>query len=129
MWVHVAGWARLMSQLFASIRPRCPFRQYRNARCGVGGSDCPQRRVATRNEPRQDVALIAKIARADQYAHGKGILHRDLKPGNILLDGHGEPLISDFGLARWLDTTSDLTRTLTIFGTPGYIAPEQASAA
>ncbi len=82
---------------------------------------------ALRNEPRQCVALIAKIARAVQYAHGKGILHRDLKPGNILLDGHGEPLVSDFGLAKWLDTTSDLTRTLTIFGTPGYIAPEQAS--
>jgi serine/threonine protein kinase/tetratricopeptide (TPR) repeat protein len=81
---------------------------------------------ALRNEPRQCVALIAKIARAVQYAHGKGILHRDLKPGNILLDGHGEPLVTDFGLAKWFDTTSDLTRTLTIFGTPGYIAPEQA---
>ena len=82
---------------------------------------------ALRNEPRQCVALVAKIARAVQYAHGKGILHRDLKPGNILLDGSGVPLVSDFGLAKWLDATSDLTRTLTIFGTPGYIAPEQAS--
>jgi serine/threonine protein kinase/tetratricopeptide (TPR) repeat protein len=82
---------------------------------------------ALKNEPRQCVALVAKVARAVQYAHGKGILHRDLKPGNILLDGRGEPLVSDFGLAKWLDTTSDLTRTLTIFGTPGYIAPEQAS--
>lgn len=81
-----------------------------------------------RNEPRQCVALVAKIARAVQYAHSRGILHRDLKPGNILLDGRGEPLVSDFGLAKWLDTSSDLTRTLTIFGTPGYIAPEQASA-
>jgi serine/threonine protein kinase/Flp pilus assembly protein TadD len=82
---------------------------------------------ALRNDPRQCVALVAKIARAVQYAHAKGILHRDLKPGNILLDGRGEPLVSDFGLAKWLDTTSDLTRTLTIFGTPGYIAPEQAA--
>jgi serine/threonine protein kinase len=81
---------------------------------------------ALRNEPRQCVALVAKVARAVQYAHGQGILHRDLKPGNILLDGRGEPLVSDFGLAKWLDTTSDVTRTLTIFGTPGYIAPEQA---
>jgi tetratricopeptide (TPR) repeat protein/TolB-like protein len=69
---------------------------------------------------------MAKVTRAVAYAHAQGILHRDLKPGNILLDGRGEPLVSDFGLAKWLDTTSDLTRTLTIFGTPGYIAPEQA---
>jgi serine/threonine protein kinase/Tfp pilus assembly protein PilF len=79
-----------------------------------------------RNDPRRSVALMAKVARAVQYAHVQGILHRDLKPGNILLDGRGEPLVSDFGLAKWLDTSSDLTRTLTIFGTPGYIAPEQA---
>ena len=68
---------------------------------------------------------MAKVARAVQHAHLQGILHRDLKPGNILLDGRGEPLVSDFGLAKWLDTSSDLTRTLTIYGTPGYIAPEQ----
>jgi serine/threonine protein kinase len=81
---------------------------------------------ALRSEPFRSVALIAKVARAVQYAHAQGILHRDLKPGNILLDGRGEPLVSDFGLAKWLDTASDLTRTLTIFGTPGYVAPEQA---
>ena len=69
---------------------------------------------------------MAKVTRAVQHAHLHGILHRDLKLGNILLDGRGEPLVSDFGLAKWLDTSSDLTRTLTIFGTPGYIAPEQA---
>src|ERR1051325_4306280 len=79
-----------------------------------------------REEPRRAAAIMAKVARAVQYAHLHGILHRDLKPGNILLDARGEPLVSDFGLAKWLDTTSDLTRTLTIFGTPGYIAPEQA---
>src|SRR5438034_5537467 len=79
-----------------------------------------------RYDPRRIVALMAKVTRTVQYAHLQGILHRDRKRGNILLDGRGEPLVSDFGLAKWLDTSSDLTRTLTIFGTPGYIAPEQA---
>jgi serine/threonine protein kinase/tetratricopeptide (TPR) repeat protein len=84
---------------------------------------------ALRVEPRDCARLIAKVARAIAYAHDKGILHRDLQPGNILLDGNGEPLVSDFGLAKWLDQNSDLTRTLQTIGTPGYIAPEQAECA
>ena len=84
---------------------------------------------ALRAQPNDCVRLMAKVARAIEYAHGHGILHRDLQPGNILLDGNGEPLVSDFGLAKWLDQNSDLTRTLTTFGTPGYIAPEQAECA
>jgi serine/threonine-protein kinase len=79
-----------------------------------------------RKEPRKCVQLMAKVARATEYAHGRGILHRDLKPGNILLDDHGEPLVSDFGLAKWLSANKDITKSLTTFGTAGYIAPEQA---
>src|SRR5438876_4315729 len=79
-----------------------------------------------RNVPRKCVQLMARVARAVEYAHGRGILHRDLKPGNILLDDRGEPMVSDFGLAKWLDASKDLTKSLTTFGTPGYIAPEQA---
>lgn len=79
-----------------------------------------------RHDPRRSVRLIAKVSRAMEYVHGEGVLHRDLKPGNILLDEHGEPLVSDFGLAKSLETPTDLTRTLTSFGTPGFIAPEQA---
>ncbi|HZR04660.1 MAG TPA: protein kinase [Candidatus Udaeobacter sp.] len=82
--------------------------------------------AALRKESRICVRLMAKVARAVAYAHGHRILHRDLQPGNILLDARGEPLVSDFGLAKWLDEKSDLTQTLTTFGTPGYIAPEQA---
>jgi TolB-like protein/tRNA A-37 threonylcarbamoyl transferase component Bud32 len=93
----------------------------------AGGGSLLDAAPALRGEPRRAVALLAKVARAVQYAHGQGILHRDLKPGNVLLDGRGEPLVSDFGLAKWLDTTSHLTQTLTIFGTPGYIAPEQVN--
>jgi TolB-like protein/tRNA A-37 threonylcarbamoyl transferase component Bud32 len=93
----------------------------------AGGGSLLDAAPALRGEPRRAVALMAKVSRAVQYAHGQGILHRDLKPGNVLLDGRGEPLVSDFGLAKWLDTSSHLTRTLTIFGTPGYIAPEQVN--
>ena len=82
-----------------------------------------------RNQPNECVRLLAKVARAIEYAHSQGILHRDLQPGNILLDSRGEPLVSDFGLAKWLTESSDLTQTLTTFGTPGYIAPEQAESA
>src|SRR5262245_60162132 len=77
-------------------------------------------------KPRECVQLMAKVARAVEYAHGQRILHRDLKPGNILLDGRGGPLVSDFGLAKWLDANRDITKSLITFGTPGYTAPEQA---
>lgn len=79
-----------------------------------------------RGDARKAVRWMAKVSRAVQYAHHRGVLHRDLKPGNILLDESGEPLVSDFGLAKSLDTPSDLTQTLTSFGTPGFVAPEQA---
>ena len=93
----------------------------------AGGGSLLEAASLLRDEPRRAVALMAKVARAVQYAHDQGILHRDLKPGNILLDGSGEPLVSDFGLAKWLEPTGDLTRTPTVFGTPGYIAPEQVN--
>jgi len=91
----------------------------------AGGGSLRDAAQALRSEPRQAVALVAKLSRAVHYAHEQGILHRDLKPGNVLLDGRGEPFVSDFGLSKWVDTTTHLTPTLTIFGTPGYIAPEQ----
>jgi len=83
--------------------------------------------ASLRDEPRKCVQLMAKVARAVEYAHSRGVLHRDIKPGNILLNDRGEPLVSDFGLAKLLDGNNDLTRSLTTFGTAGFIAPEQAS--
>src|SRR5437867_2955242 len=82
-----------------------------------------------RHEPmpiRRAVELIAKVARTIHYAHERGILHRDIKPGNILLDAKGEPHLTDFGLARLVETESTVTRTLEVLGTPSYMAPEQA---
>src|SRR5262249_4322689 len=75
---------------------------------------------------RRAVELIAKLARTVHYAHEHGILHRDIKPGNILLDGQGEPLLTDFGLAGLMEAESTLTRTLDVMGTPSYMSPEQA---
>jgi serine/threonine protein kinase len=76
---------------------------------------------------RQAAEFIAKVARTVHYAHEHGILHRDIKPGNILLDEKGEPHLADFGLARLVETESTVTRTLEVLGTPSYMAPEQAA--
>src|SRR6266436_1181697 len=76
---------------------------------------------------RQAAELMAKVARTVHYAHEHGILHRDIKPGNILLDANGEPHLTDFGLARLVETESNITNTMEVLGTPSYIAPEQAT--
>lgn len=73
------------------------------------------------------VRLMVPVARAVQHAHERGILHRDLKPGNILLEEGGEPQLTDFGLAKMLDSDSQLTRSHAQLGTPQYMSPEQAA--
>jgi tetratricopeptide (TPR) repeat protein len=99
------------------------------------GGSLAQRLATAPLEARAAAALVATLAEAMAAAHAQGVIHRDLKPGNILLDPHGAPKIGDFGLAKLLDmdrgpeTKLDAapTRTGAILGTPSYMAPEQAS--
>jgi serine/threonine protein kinase len=72
------------------------------------------------------VALMEKVARGVDHAHQQGVLHRDLKPGNILLDEHGSPAVADFGLAKLHDVDLNFTRIGAIMGTWPYMSPEQA---
>ena len=72
--------------------------------------------------------IIAKISNALHYAHQKNIIHRDIKPSNILVDLKGEPYLSDFGLAKFLDSDSQLTNTGSTLGTPFFMSPEQVKA-
>ena len=77
--------------------------------------------------PRASADLAAKLADALEHAHQAGIIHRDIKPGNILFDEDGTPKITDFGLAKKLGEEDSHTRTGSIMGSMGYMSPEQAS--
>jgi Protein kinase domain len=74
----------------------------------------------------QAAVLMAEVARALEYAHSHGVIHRDLKPGNILLDQDGRARVTDFGLAKKLESDSELTGSGQVMGTPSYMSPEQA---
>lgn len=93
----------------------------------VDGMNLAEALKAGAFEPKRAAALMAAVARAIQHAHERGVLHRDLKPSNILLDTHGQPHVTDFGLAKIVHADSTLTLSHAAMGTPSYMAPEQAS--
>ncbi len=76
-------------------------------------------------ELRRAATIVAKLSRALEYAHGQGILHRDVKPDNVMLDQKDNPHLMDFGLARMDESESHLTRDGAVMGTPSYMSPEQ----
>jgi serine/threonine protein kinase len=132
--VHVRRF-RLEAEAAARLNHPCIVPIYevgeRDGACyfSMGLVDGGQLDAVAKREPiplRHAAELIAKLARTVSYAHEHGILHRDIKPGNILLDTKGEPHLTDFGLARLVETESTVTRTLEVLGTPSYMAPEQA---
>ncbi|HLM44111.1 MAG TPA: serine/threonine-protein kinase, partial [Myxococcaceae bacterium] len=80
-----------------------------------------------RGQPRRVAQLVATLARAVHYGHQRGVLHRDLKPTNVLLDEEDRPHITDFGVALLLEQDAGLTQSGVVVGTPAYMAPEQAA--
>jgi hypothetical protein len=93
----------------------------------VEGETLAQRVADSPLPQRQSAEIVATIARAIGFAHQRGVLHRDVKPSNILISSDGTPMITDFGLAKRVDVEADLTRSGMLVGTPAYMSPEQAA--
>lgn len=84
------------------------------------------RRGVVQALPRQIIEALVTVSRAVHHAHQRGFLHRDLKPGNIMMDGNGTAYVMDFGLARRLDDSNSITVSGEVLGTPSFMSPEQA---
>ncbi|HWT79306.1 MAG TPA: serine/threonine-protein kinase, partial [Candidatus Methylomirabilis sp.] len=91
----------------------------------VEGRDVSHLLAERRFKPLEAAHIVRQVSRALEAAHAEGVIHRDLKPQNIMMDNVGRVLVMDFGLARSVEM-SGLTQTGTVLGTPAYMSPEQA---
>ncbi len=91
----------------------------------VNGGDL-KRRIEAAMTPKEAVDIVASIGEALEVAHKKGIIHRDIKPGNILFRQDDTPVVADYGIAKDFERETDVTVDGTVIGTPDYLAPEQA---
>lgn len=91
----------------------------------IEGSNLSRELPRFHKDPKAAAKLLLNVARAVYHAHQRGILHRDLKPANILLDAHEQPLVTDFGLAKRVETDKSLTEPGMVIGTASYLSPEQ----
>ena len=91
----------------------------------IDGEPLSARLFSHRGRVRDHLVLLEKVARAVAYAHQKGVIHRDVKPSNVMVDREGEPHLMDFGLAKHAQEGSLLTRSGAFLGTPFYMSPEQ----
>jgi serine/threonine-protein kinase len=95
----------------------------------VAGGTLADRRDAVAGQWRMIAALVEGAARGVEHAHAAGVMHRDIKPTNVLLDAESRPLVADFGLARLREEQAAVTHPGQVIGTPAYMAPEQANGA
>ncbi len=122
------GWPYLVMKLIegGSLRDRLAEFSLGHERI-VSTSEAPSAKPGSRDRQHKIASLLAKVARAVHFAHQRGILHRDLKPSNILIDPSGEPIVTDFGVARHIGVDGRLTLTGAVLGSPYYMAPEMAA--
>jgi serine/threonine protein kinase len=109
------------------VEGRSLDKEIRDGKFRMVARDVTSSKSAMRQQQASIARLISSVARSVHYAHQHGVLHRDLKPGNILLDDEGQPHLTDFGLAKILEHEVGVSGSNDVLGTPSYMSPEQAA--
>jgi len=120
-----AGLWQMRKRRARSDAPYLEVHEQRGESRGEGGPSLSKSEIRSRQS--KIASLMATVARAVHYAHQRGLLHRDLKPTNILIDDRGQAHVSDFGLAKLIESDAGLSKTGAVLGTPSYMSPDQAA--